>query len=167
MAIITALFFEPAVSFIQRRFSTKRRIAVLSVFILFLLLISVSTFFVTTKVVGEGIKLIEDAPKYVNQLSDIWLDYEDRLLNATEDLPDELVKSFSEDVQSFLNSGKTKILNSFNIERISVFLSYIPNYLVSFLVYLIALFLFMLDLPRIKKCIYGHLTERTAEKLTL
>ncbi|MGM0750298.1 MAG: sporulation integral membrane protein YtvI [Bacillota bacterium] len=164
-AIITALFLEPAVSFIQKRFSAKRRIAVLSVFILFLLLISVSSFFVTTKVVGEGIKLIEDAPKYVNQLSDIWLDYEDRLLNATEDLPDELVKSFSEDVQNFLNSGKTKILNSVNIEKISVFLSYIPNYLVSFLVYLIALFLFMLDLPRIKKSIYGHLTERTAEKV--
>lgn len=166
MAILTALLLDPAVGFIQRRFSTNRRIAVLTVFIMFLLLISVSAFFVTTKVVGEGIKLIEDAPKYVNQLSDIWLEYEDRMFDATEDLPDELVESFSEDVQSFLNSAKTKILDSFNIEKISVFLSYIPNYLVSFVVYLIALFLFMLDLPRIKKSIYGHLTERTAEKVT-
>ncbi|WP_064093832.1 sporulation integral membrane protein YtvI [Rossellomorea aquimaris] len=164
-AIITALFLEPAVKFIQRKLTTNRRVAVLSVFILFLLLVGVSSFFVTTKVVGEGIKLIEDAPKYINQLSEIWLEYEDRLLNAAEDLPDEVVTEFSDEVQSFLNSGKTKILNSLNIEKISAFLSYIPNYLVSFLVYLIALFLFMLDLPRIKLSIYSHLTERTAEKV--
>ncbi len=164
-AIVTALFLEPAVNFIKRRFSTNRRIAVLSVFILFLLLIGISAFFVTTKVVGEGVKLIEDTPKYINQLSDIWLDYEDRLLNATQDLPDEMVTGFSEQVQNFLDSGKTKIINLFNIVKISAFLSYIPSYLVSFLVYLIALFLFMLDLPRIKQSIYTHLTEKTAEKV--
>lgn len=115
--------------------------------------------------VGEGVKLIEDTPKYINQLSDIWLDYEERLLDATENLPNEVVTGFSEEVQNFLNSVKTKILNSLNIEKISAFLSYIPSYLVSFLVYLIALFLFMLDLPGIKQSIFNHLTERTAEKV--
>ncbi|MCA1053384.1 sporulation integral membrane protein YtvI [Rossellomorea aquimaris] len=164
-ALITALFLEPAVKFTQRRFSTNRKIAVLSVFIIFLLLIGLSAFFVTTKVVGEGVQLIEDTPKYINQLSDIWLDYEKRLLDAAEDLPNEVVTGFSEEVQNFLNSVKTKILNSLNIEKISAFLSYIPSYLVSFLVYLIALFLFMLDLPGIKKSIFSHLTERTAEKV--
>ncbi|XXM73399.1 sporulation integral membrane protein YtvI [Lysinibacillus sphaericus] len=164
-ALITALFLEPAVKFIQKRFSTNRKIAVLSVFILFLLLIGLSGVFVTTKVVGEGIQLIEDTPKYINQLSEIWLDYEEKLLDAAEDFPDEVVTGFSEEVQNFLTSVKTKILNSLNIEKISAFLSYIPSYLVSFLVYLIALFLFMLDLPVIKMAIFRHLTERTAEKV--
>jgi sporulation integral membrane protein YtvI len=164
-AIVTALFLEPAVKFIQRRFSANRKVSVLVVFILFLLLIGVSTFFITTKVVGEGVQLIENTPKYINQLTDIWLDYEEKLLDAAKDLPDEVVTEFSGEVQKFLTGFKNSLLNSLNIEKISAFLSYIPDYLVSFLVYLIALFLFMLDLPGIKKSIYSRFKESTAEKV--
>ena len=41
----------------------------------------------------------------------------------------------------------------------------IPNFLVSFIVYIIALFLFMLELPELKKMLFRHLTTSTAEKV--
>src|SRR5699024_5298179 len=42
----------------------------------------------------------------------------------------------------------------------------IPEYLISILVYLIALFLFMLELPILKTKMYQLLTKETAEKVT-
>src|SRR5690625_4634071 len=44
--------------------------------------------------------------------------------------------------------------------------SKVPNFLVSFLVYLIALFLFMLELPAIKTNLYKMMKNETAEKVT-
>ena len=164
-AIVTALLLDPAVKMLERRFKIKRKLAVLIVFIIFMLAIGVLSYFVITKVVGEGVKLVEDMPAYINQLSDIWLSYEKQLTNAAKDLPIEIVTQTSNEVQDFLNSFKNSLRDYLDIEKISAFLAYIPNYLVSFLVYLIALFMFMLDLPRIKQTLFSHLTERTAEKV--
>jgi sporulation integral membrane protein YtvI len=164
-AIITALILEPAVRMLINKFRLKRRMSVLIVFLSFLVAVGVMSYFVTTKVVGEAVKLIEDAPTYINQISDIWVNYEKDLEYAARDLPGEVVSEISNGVQDFLNSFKESIKEYMNIERISAFLTYIPNYLVSFLVYLIALFLFMIDLPRVKKTIFSSLTEKTAEKV--
>ena len=41
----------------------------------------------------------------------------------------------------------------------------IPNFLVSLIVFIIALFLFMLELPELKKMLFRHLTKSTAEKV--
>ncbi|MGD6964914.1 sporulation integral membrane protein YtvI [Rossellomorea vietnamensis] len=164
-AIVTALLLDPAVKMLERRFKIKRKLAVLIVFIIFILSIGVISYFVITKVVGEGVKLVEDIPLYINQLSDIWLSYEKQFTNAAKDLPIEIVKETSREVQDFLTSFKNSLKEYLDIEKISAFLAYIPNYLVSFLVFLIALFMFMLDLPRIKQTIFNHLTEKTAEKV--
>lgn len=164
-AIITAIILEPAVRMLINKFRLKRKMSVLIVFLSFLVAIGVLSYFVTTKVVGEAVKLIEDAPTYINQISDIWVNYEKDLEHAARDLPGEVVSEISNGVQDFLTSFKESLKEYLNIERISAFLTYIPNYLVSFLVYLIALFLFMMDLPRVKKMIYSSLTEKTAEKV--
>ncbi|RIW27460.1 sporulation integral membrane protein YtvI [Bacillus salacetis] len=164
-AIVTALLLDPVVKLLERKFKIKRKLAVLIVFIIFMLSIGILSYFVITKVVGEGVKLVEDMPVYINQLSDIWLTYEKQLTNAAKDLPIEIVAEVSQEVQDFLNSFKNSLKEYLNIEKISAFLAYIPNYLVSFLVFLIALFMFMLDLPRIKQTIFNHLTEKTAEKV--
>jgi sporulation integral membrane protein YtvI len=164
-AIVTALLLDPVVKMLERKFKIKRKLAVLIVFLIFMLSIGVLSYFAITKVVGEGVKLVEDMPAYINQLSDIWLMYEKQLTNAAKDLPIEIVTEVSQEVQDFLNSFKNSLKEYLNIEKISAFLAYIPNYLVSFLVFLIALFMFMLDLPRIKQTIFNHLTERTAEKV--
>ncbi|WP_010176068.1 sporulation integral membrane protein YtvI [Bacillus coahuilensis] len=165
-AFITALFLDPAVRVLRKRFNIKRKLSVLIVFVLFLLFSGLSLYFITTKVIGEAIQFAEEIPTYINQISDKWEIYEKDLLSASEDLPNEVVEQIQDEVGNFFNSVKSGLTNDYvNLNKISSFIGGIPNYLVNILVYLIALFLFMIDLPKIRTTIYKHLTEKTADKV--
>ncbi|MDF0725317.1 sporulation integral membrane protein YtvI [Cytobacillus sp. S13-E01] len=165
IAFITAVMLEPAVKVFQRRLKIKRSISVPSIFILFLLLIAASSYFITTKVIGEAIQIIESAPSYINEINRVLLDLEQNLYYRSQDLPPEFVAALSRQVEDFLLTVQTDLAASVNIDNLKTVLTDIPNYLVSFLVYLIALFLFMIDLPNLKTRMYALLTDRTADKV--
>ncbi|VEF48527.1 sporulation integral membrane protein YtvI [Bacillus freudenreichii] len=164
-ALITALMLDPIVKLLQTKVSLKRHFIVMIVFTVFTVILGTGIFFLTTKVIGQGVKLVEDFPHYVNNVSDIWSDYEERFKNTAQALPEEVVHSITDEVNGFLNSMIIGIRQNINIENISAVLSYIPNFLVSFIVYLIALFLFMIDLPKIQRNLYRHMKEETSEKV--
>ncbi|MBS4203909.1 sporulation integral membrane protein YtvI [Lederbergia citrea] len=166
VAFITALMLDPLTKIVQAKFKLKRQLSIIIVFTLFTLLLGSGIFFIVTKVIGEGIKLIEDTPIYINNLTDMWHSYEEHFQNAAKDFPEEVVTAFTEEANNLFETFKTSLKQYVNIEKISAFLSYIPNYLVSFLVYLIALFMFMIDLPRIRSSIYEYMTEKTSEKVS-
>lgn len=166
VALITALILEPIVKLLQNKIKINRRISVLVTFIGFVLFIGLSGYFITTKVITEAIKLVENAPEYINEITKAWLRAEADFTNAAKDLPKELVDEFSNQVQTFLNKTKEDLVAYVNIDNLKALLTNIPNYLVSFIVYLIALFLFLIDLPRLRKGLYNHLTEKTADKVT-
>ncbi|GIN57625.1 sporulation integral membrane protein YtvI [Lederbergia ruris] len=164
LALFTAIILEPIVTFIQTKVKLKRQFSIIIVFTLFTLILAFTIFFISTKVVAQGIKIIEDAPSYINNITSIWHNYEENLKHVAQDFPDEVVKAFTEEINNVFDTLITGLKQYVSIEKISAFLSYIPNYLVSFLVYLIALFLFMIDLPRLKISIYKYMTDKTAEK---
>lgn len=164
-ALITALLLEPLVRMLQSRVKMKRHYIVIIIFTIFTLVMGTGIYFTTTKVISQGVKLVEDLPQYVNNVSNIWVQYEEKFKNAAQTFPQEMVHAVTEEINSFINTIVTSIRNYINIENISTVLSYIPNFLVSFLVYLIALFLFMLDLPKIRNGIHRHLTDQTSEKV--
>lgn len=166
LAFFTAILLEPAVKMGQNRLKLKRNLSVLIVFLLFLLLVSFSTLFLATKVVGQVLHIADNLPLYINEINEIWLDIEKDLQHSVEDLPPEFVQEVSNQVGQFLQSVKVYLIGALNIENIKNIFTNIPNYLVNLLVYLIALFLFLIDLPRLKKRFYAHLTESTAEKVT-
>ncbi|MBA4537942.1 sporulation integral membrane protein YtvI [Bacillus aquiflavi] len=165
LALITALFLNPLVNLLQEKAKMKRHLSVLIVFLIFSCFIGFSGFFVTTKVVAEVIKLVENSPHYFNDLMKAWLKFETNLSTALQDLPQDLVNEISKQVQDFLTKIKDELVAYVNIDNVKALLTNIPNYLVSFLVYLIALFLFLLDLPRLKEGIFNHLTDKTADKV--
>ena len=167
IAIITALFLDPAVKLIVRKFHRKRSFAVLIVFILFMMVLGISAFFISTKVITEGVNVINNAPKYVNQVNDIWGHFEGNFKNASQDLPKEMVETVSTEMQKYLRALKTSLMAYLNIGKISSFLTYIPTFLVSFLVYLIALFLFLLELPIIKEVFINILPIKRQTKSIL
>ncbi len=166
IAIITALLLEPLVKLLQKKLKIKRRLSILIVFLLFVFFIGISGYFITTKVIAEVIKLVEHAPQYINEITAAWLRIEADFSKAAKDLPRELVNEISNQVQAFLYKTKDELMAYINIDNVKAILTNIPNYLVSFIVYLIALFLFMIDIPRLKEGIYNHLTERTAAKVS-
>jgi sporulation integral membrane protein YtvI len=165
IAFITALFLEPVVKLLQIKFKINQRFAILIVFIGFLLFIGLTGYFITTKVISEAIKIIQNTPLYITEVSNEWLYAEEKFATAAKDLPMEVVEEISKQIQGFLDKIKAELVAYLNIDNVKAILTNIPNYLVSFIVYLIALFLFLIDLPRLRVALYNHLTEKTTDKV--
>jgi sporulation integral membrane protein YtvI len=165
VAFITALFLEPLVKILQNKFNINQRFAVLVVFISFLLFIGLTGYFITTKVITEAIKIVQNTPSYITEISNEWVYAEKKFATAAKDLPKEVVDEISKQVQGFLNNIKADLVAYLNINNVKAILTNIPNYLVSFIVYMIALFLFLIDLPRLRDALYNHLTEKTKDKV--
>lgn len=164
-ALITALFLEPLVRFIQERTRFGRKIAVTITFIAFLIMIGLIGYFTTTKVITEVVRIVDNAPNYINDLTNVWFDVQERFVEAAEDLPNELVSEINERGAVFLINARNDLLAFINISNLKALLTNIPNFLVNMLVYLIALFLFLLDMPKLRKGLYSFLSEQTAEKV--
>ncbi|NHM29661.1 sporulation integral membrane protein YtvI [Neobacillus terrae] len=165
-AFITASLLNPACLKLEQILKIKHRTAVITVFLIFVLLLSLVGYFVTTKVITEAVKTVNHAPQYINDVTRSWHKMQKSYISASRDLPVEIVREISSQVESFLNNLKADLLTYLNINNLKVILTNIPNYLVNFLVYLIALFLFLLELPALKLKTYNHLSEKTAEKVS-
>jgi sporulation integral membrane protein YtvI len=164
-ALFTALFLEPAIRFFYSRLNIKRYFSVIIVFSLFLVLMGVSGYFLVTKVITEVISIVENSPTYILEVKTVWDNFEENLATVSKDMPAEVVYEINNQVESFLDTTRKRLLEPNYIAYLTSIVSLIPNYLVSILVYLISLFLFMLELPRLKKRIYAHLSEKTAGKV--
>ncbi|WP_214483213.1 sporulation integral membrane protein YtvI [Bacillus sp. SM2101] len=165
IALVTALLLEPIIKLLQNKANISRNLSVFFVFTLFLVFIGVSGYFVTTKVVTEVIKIVENAPTYINEISRAWEKFEKNLYNIAQDLPQEFVDVVTIEVESFFSNLKEDVTSSLTIDNVKNIFTNIPNFLVSLIVYLIALFLFLLDLPRLRGRVNAHLTEKTADKV--
>ncbi|MDN4607582.1 sporulation integral membrane protein YtvI [Sporosarcina highlanderae] len=165
LALITAILFEPLVKLTESKFKWKRSVSVMSVYIFIIALLAVIIYYTITSLIGRIIQFTKDAPEYLNKLSNVWIDVQSKIFLYTSDLPDDVVKSMQNSFNDILMSFKDSFLAFFNSEKIVALASEIPSYLVSFIFFMIALFLFMLELPELKKMIFRHLTEETSKKV--
>lgn len=165
LALLTAFLLEPIVKWIKLKFSWKRKTSVITVFIFFLLLISGILYFTITQLIGQIIQFTKIAPDYFNTLSLAWMNVQSKLFSFTEGLPIEVITSINDEFDDFLTTMQKAILGFVSYASIKNLLTEIPNFLVSFIVYIITLFLFMLDLTDLKKMVFRHFTPATAEKV--
>ncbi|MCM3713069.1 sporulation integral membrane protein YtvI [Alkalihalobacillus oceani] len=164
-AFVTALILSPAVYMLQKRAKLKRNIAVMIIFTLFVCFIGLSGYYLTTQVVTQGTAIVENLPQYINDLNRAWLNMQRNLENEYENLPPEIVQEINIQVTRALNEMRATISDRNLINDIASVISSIPGYLVTFLVYLIALFLFMLELPSLKVKLFAYLSDKTKEKV--
>jgi len=164
LALLTAFVLEPLVKWGKTRFSWKRKTSVIVVFIFFLLLISSILYFTITQLIGQIIQLTKMAPDYFNTLSLSWMNVQSRLFSFTQGMPIEVADSIKDNLNDFMKTMQEVALDLVSYESITSLLTEIPNFLVSFIVYIITLFLFMLDLTDLKKMVFQHLSPATAEK---
>lgn len=165
LAFFTALALDPAVRLIKQRTKLKRYLSVTIVFTLFVIMISLISYFLITKVITEGIAIVENSPMYIQNITQMWETVEANMQTVSKSFPPEFVQEFTYQIEQFLENTKVKISDIDYLKIITAIVTEIPNYLVSILVYLIALFLFLLDLPRLKRQAYSYLSEQTAEKV--
>lgn len=164
LALLTAFLLEPLVRWGRTRFSWKRKTSVIVVFIFFLLVISFILYLTITQLIGQIIQLTKIAPDYFNTLSLSWMNVQSKLFSFTQGMPIEVADSIKDNLNDFMITMQSVILNLVSYESITSLLTQIPNFLVSFIVYIITLFLFMLDLTDLKKMVFQHLSPATAEK---
>ncbi|MBO8155366.1 MAG: sporulation integral membrane protein YtvI [Bacillaceae bacterium] len=165
VAYFTALLLNPLIRLFSSRFKISRKFSVIIVFLLFLILMTITGLYVATKAVAQMNKIAENAPEYINNVSDFVVDWQENLDTVTRDLPQDFIDQINDTIENSFNTIKKFFTDNLTIDNIAEFAAKIPNYLVSILVYLIALFLFMLELPNLKQKFYNFLTDETAEKV--
>lgn len=164
-ALLSAFLLEGLVQwFIKFRFSRLQ--AVITVFIGYVFILSYIGYNTILIIATQTVTLSEKAPNFVKDfyrsgilpLIDKWKFY-------SKDLPKEMMLSIENTVESSIDT-----LDSFFqgvVQAIINLLTIIPGFLIEFIIYLVALFLFSLELPRLKGKMEEYLTEQTKKKLYL
>ncbi len=164
-ALLTAMLINPLVKLVEKQFKWTRQLAVISIFIFILVIISFLLYFTVTSLIGKIIDFTKAVPEYFNALSGVWIDIQNKLLQFTSSLPTEVIDAIQEESKVILDSMRVSILGLINYEKITMLFTNVPNFLVSLIVFMIALFLFMLELPELKKMFFRSLTQSTEEKV--
>ncbi len=165
LAFFTALFLNPAIRWFQFRFKISRKYAVTIIFVLFIVLAGVIGTYFVTKSFTHIVNFVENGPTYINQINEQLLEWQTDLEDVMEDLPEEFIEQINDGIANNVTSLSDTIKEQLQVEKLAGMVAAIPQYLVSLIVYLIALFLFMIELPLLKASFYKYLTEETAEKV--
>ncbi|MGM8364249.1 sporulation integral membrane protein YtvI [Virgibacillus sp. W0181] len=165
-AFITAIILNPIVRLIQRRTKFNRKISVIIVFLLFSIIVGFTGTVVVTKAIAQVVNFVEDVPSHVNEINLIYTKWEEDFQQYTQTLPPEFFEQVSNSLEENIDALATTIKKVITLDNIAQIFAKIPQYLLSFLVYLIALFLFMLELPIVKSKAYHLFTEETAKKVS-
>ena len=165
LALLTAMVIDPLVRLVEKKFKWDRKIAVISIFIFILAILSSVLYYTVTRLIGKIIDFTKTAPGHFNTLSGMWIDMQNKLFQYTAGMPKEVIDSIQIGFKNVFDSIRIAILDLLSYEQITSVLADVPNFLVSLIVFIIALFLFMLELPDLKKSVFKYFTQSTAEKV--
>lgn len=165
LALLTALLLDPLVKLVEKKFKWRRKVSVIFNFVLFVGIIVVLLLYTVNTLVGRIIHFTKEAPNYLNSLSSVWIDAQSKLFQYTVGMPEEIIGMLESEFSSIVDSIRLSLIALLSYDKILALISEIPNFLVSLIVFMIALFLFMLELPNLKKATYRHLTDSTASKV--
>ncbi|KAA1042690.1 sporulation integral membrane protein YtvI [Macrococcus equipercicus] len=160
IALLLALMIEPLIRRLELKFGS-RKWSVTTIYSLILGLLLLFIYFFLTKLIQNIIQLATDLPAKMNGLIDAWSHIEARINTI---LPASVTTAINDEVQKFLLSMRDSIVSYFNVENITGFISALPELLISGLVFLVALFLFMLEIPKIKQFFRNHMYDSTYQK---
>lgn len=167
LALLTALALSPLVRLLNEKAKWRRSIAVTVVFILFLISLGIAGYLIITQVVTQAILFVENLPGYIAEVNRSWNDMQISIENTYErmNLPPDVINEINAQVTDMLNNFRDIFTDGRFLNTVTGIVASIPGYLVSFIVYLIALFLFMMDLPRLSRKMYSFMKVETAQKV--
>ncbi|WP_034669272.1 sporulation integral membrane protein YtvI [Bacillus methanolicus] len=165
-AFITAVMLEGLVQWQMTKLRFNRLQSVIIVFMSYVLLISVIGYYLISIIAQQTVALSGKTPNFmkgfyvsvIRPLIRKWEFY-------SKNLPKDVIVSIEKTLENSINSLDTflhgVIQNTVNL------LTAIPGFLIEFLIYLIALFLISLELPRLKAKVEIHLKEQTKRRVYL
>ncbi|HEU4964990.1 MAG TPA: sporulation integral membrane protein YtvI [Bacilli bacterium] len=163
LALITAVVLEPLVKMLQKGLRIKRTFAVLAAFLGFLLLIGGLLYLLTTRMIIEVVELSQWLPHFFVGLSEPVQNWAAVIQEYFSKLSPETTDRLMVTVNSLLDS-----LNNLTVTLLNGLVNLIkslPDLLVTTVVYIIALFLFSVDLPTLHKKFLSLFEADTQQKV--
>lgn len=166
LALITAFFLERIVQITTNKMNMNRTASVITVFFAFVIIAIGLVSFAMTKSIIYIVTFAESLPVYLNHITEMYLKAEEFAKILTQDLPKEFVKSLVDGANDTFTSMLEVIKEKLSLENVTTALKVVPSFIVSFIVYLLALFFIMLDFPNIKKNIKGMMKPNTKKNVS-
>lgn len=165
LALVTAIVLEPIVKTLEKSLKMKRVYAVIFTFASFLAIIGGLMYLLTTRMIIEVVELSQWLPRFILDLYDPVRDWALAMQGYFAQLPAGTTESMENTLSGIvdsINNLATALLNGL----VSLIRS-LPNLLVITVVYVIALFLFLLDLPGLYQGFLRLFDEETQVKVRL
>lgn len=170
LAFLSALIFEPFIRFLMEKFKWKKRILpVLITFLSFLIISGVIIYIAVVVIFDFLYSWAFQIPRYAIEIQRFIETNIENFYDFLQDLPmadviiEELEALSSEFMQTAL-SITTSIITGIG-SLVQSIVAAIPNLIFVSLFFLISLFLFSLELPRVKKVFWSWLRSDLSEKL--
>ncbi|NOV01296.1 sporulation integral membrane protein YtvI [Paenibacillus planticolens] len=167
LALVTAIFLDPLTVLLMRAIKVSRLIAASIISTIFTLLALALFYFIGFNVVTEVIDLGRKAPNYMDEVNK----YVDQAVSRTQLFYDSLSPEMAAQVQTWLERSTetlTKTLTDALSGVSGFFLNMagkIPNFFIVMIVYVIALYLCMFSLLRMRVAFLSMFEEQTRAKM--
>ncbi|MFY0543785.1 sporulation integral membrane protein YtvI [Brevibacillus sp. H7] len=163
LALLTAMLLEPFVLFILQTFRLNRSGAVTVSFLLFLLVFGASAYWLGTQLLVQGVEMAQRLPAFSQHVfelveSSIWK-WEAYYASLPADIEFQLQQLFTGLKSSAVNAASG--IAKWVIGAVAS----IPIFLLTSIIYLVALFLISLDLPRLRAGFMRMFTSSAREKV--
>ncbi len=165
LALLTAIMLEPVVKLFIRLFKGRRLLAVTVTFILYLAGFGILSYWLTTTLVIQVIEFITVLPSYSVHLFEVAENTFYEMENFYATLPPEVVRTLEEGLVGLKDYGVETAKNL--TSGILGLITAIPGLLIYFIIYVVAVFLFSLDLPRLYAEFLNLFTTSAREKVEL
>lgn len=165
-ALLSAVIFEPFVRLLQKLFKTEKRVVpVTIVFTIFVIVSSAIIYWSFTKLINKVTEWVTSFPSYAIEIQRFFESLIERFNTLIAEIPQKemIIEEIDKQSQHVINNlyGLAQDL----LFALTSWAQAIPNIIFVTLIYLITLFLFSLDLPRIKSLFYALFKKETEEKL--
>ncbi|PWK11302.1 sporulation integral membrane protein YtvI [Tumebacillus permanentifrigoris] len=165
LALVTAIVLEPVVRSLQKALRIRRIWAVTMAFTSFLLIVLSLLYFLTTRMVVEIVELSQSLPGFYNKIAGPLQNW----INALQSYYDQLPASTASKLQQAASGGLDNLngLTTGVLTGLVNLVRSLPNLLIVSTVYVIAMFLFLLDLPGLVRGFLGLFEEKTQVKVRM
>ncbi|WP_449540135.1 sporulation integral membrane protein YtvI [Ferdinandcohnia sp. Marseille-Q9671] len=166
LAFLTAMLLEPIVRFLIEKYRFKRIYSVTVTFVIFMVFVLFMGYLLINVIINQLITIVKNIPFYISNINtDQIISTFEKLETYFEGLPKEVMDSIMNTLYSFQD---LLIVVARNItEGTFGFVSSLPELLLELIVYLVAAFLFMNDLPTIKSKLKDLLQDSSIEKMKI
>jgi sporulation integral membrane protein YtvI len=165
LALITAIFLEPIVKFFMRSLHTSRLIAVTFTFILFFAIFGLGGYRLGSILIVQSVELAQNLPAFSTKAIEFVEHYMLKLESYAINLPFDTTTTIPQVLQALKTSATNAATTITKIVLGGV--AAIPGLLIVGIIYMVALFLISLDLPRLHLSFLNLFTNSAREKVEL